>query len=103
MKKYIFNPFIISLSILILGSTLSLYSQSEKPIMGPEARMKSWEQHMKLKTESSYKNLKWRVAGPEFMGGRIETITCHPDDPFTIYVGVGSGNLWKTVNHGTTW
>ena len=103
MKKYIFNPFIISLSILILGSTLSLYSQSEKPIMGPEARIKSWEQHVKLKTESSYKDLKWRVAGPEFMGGRIETITCHPDDPFTIYVGVGSGNLWKTVNHGTTW
>lgn len=30
-------------------------------------------------------------------------IACHPDDPFTLYVGPGSGNLWKSINHGTTW
>ncbi len=103
MKKSFFNHLIVSLSILILGPAFFLHSQSEKPVMGPEARMKSWEQHLNLKTESPYKDLKWRVAGPEFMSGRIETIACHPENPFTIYVGVGSGNLWKTVNHGTTW
>ena len=36
-------------------------------------------------------------------GGRIETIACHPDEPFTIYLGVGSGGLWKTVDQGTRW
>ncbi len=36
--------------------------------------MNSWDQHVKLKTNSPYKDLKWRVAGPEFMSGRIETI-----------------------------
>ena len=35
--------------------------------------------------------------------GRIESIAVHPDDTATIYVGVGSGNLWKTVNNGLTW
>ncbi|MBA7539302.1 hypothetical protein ES705_31581 [subsurface metagenome] len=103
MKKHIFNPFIISLSFLILGPAFPLHSQSEKPVMGHEARMNSWEQHLKLKNKSPFKDLKWRVAGPEFMSARIETIACHPDNPFTIYTGVGSGNLWKTVNHGTTW
>ncbi|MEZ5012224.1 MAG: hypothetical protein R2744_11870 [Bacteroidales bacterium] len=71
--------------------------------MGPDARLKSWQQHQKLKSESVYKDLSWRVAGPEFIGGRIESVAVHPDNPFTIYAGAGSGSLWKTVNNGTTW
>jgi len=65
--------------------------------------MKAWEHHQRLKEDSPFKDLEWRMVGPEFCGGRIETIACHPDEPFTIYVGAGSGNLWKTVNNGTTW
>ena len=103
MKKSISNSLIISLSLLIMGSALSLNSQNREPVRGHEARMKSWDQHVKLKTDSPYKDLKWRVAGPEFMGGRIETLASHPDNPSTIYVGAGSGSLWKSINHGTTW
>ena len=69
----------------------------------PEIRLKSWENHQRLKEESPFKDLKWRSVGPEFCGGRIEAIACHPDEPYTFYVGAGSGNLWKTVNNGTTW
>jgi len=58
---------------------------------------------LKLKSESQFKNLEWRVAGPEFQSARIEGIACHPDQPYTIYAAVGSGNLWKTENHGTSW
>ncbi|UCE41436.1 MAG: hypothetical protein JSV17_00125 [Candidatus Aminicenantes bacterium] len=68
-----------------------------------EERMNAWEHHCKLKEESPFKDLKWRVVGPEFCGGRIEAIACHPDEPYTVYVGAGSGNLWKTKNNGTTW
>ncbi len=103
MKKLTLNPFLIILSFLIPGPWYSAQSQSEKPLMGAEARMKSWEQHMHLQAKSPYKDLKWRVAGPEFQSGRVESIACHPDQPFTIYAGVGSGSLWKTENHGTTW
>jgi photosystem II stability/assembly factor-like uncharacterized protein len=66
-------------------------------------RMKAWDQHQNLKNSSIFTDLKWRAAGPEFQGGRIQSIACHPRQPYTIYVGVGSGNLWKTVNNGTTW
>jgi len=69
----------------------------------PEIRLKSWENHQRLKEESPFGNLIWRSVGPEFCGGRIEAIACHPDEPYTFYVGAGSGNLWKTVNNGTTW
>jgi len=78
-------------------------SQGVQPVIGATARLESWETHVKLRDSSPFKDLEWRAVGPEQQGGRIETIACHPDDPFTIYVGAGSGNLWKTTNHGTTW
>ena len=56
-----------------------------------------------MKKNSPYRHLKWRAAGPEQQGGRVETIAVHPDQPNTIYTGFGSGNLWKSINNGTTW
>lgn len=67
------------------------------------SRLKSFEYHQKLKNESIFKNLKWRTVGPSFQGGRISTIDVPPGNTFTIYVGVGAGNIWKTTNLGTTW
>ncbi|MFC2118312.1 hypothetical protein ACFLSY_06700, partial [Bacteroidota bacterium] len=46
---------------------------------------------------------KWQATGPMKQGGRIESIVCPKGHTSTIYVGVGSGNLWKTINNGTTW
>ena len=47
--------------------------------------------------------LHWRAAGPRFQGGRIESVAVPIDEPFTMYVGVGAGGLWKTENSGLTW
>ncbi len=69
----------------------------------PAARMKSWRQHVKLKEESIFKDLRWLAVGPRIQGGKIESICCAKNHKSTIYVGSGSGNLWKTVNNGTTW
>lgn len=66
-------------------------------------RKDSWQQHLKLKRESSFKHMLWRPVGPRKQGGRIESIAVPPGATSTIYAGVGSGNLWKTVNNGTTW
>ncbi|MFC1782445.1 hypothetical protein ACFL02_02540 [Planctomycetota bacterium] len=69
----------------------------------PEDRMQAWEQHVKLENESIFKHLEWRAVGPTQQGGRIEAIAVAPDNHNTIYVGPGSGNIWKTVNNGLTW
>jgi photosystem II stability/assembly factor-like uncharacterized protein len=47
--------------------------------------------------------LKFRSIGPALMSGRIADIAVDPVKPNTWYVAAGSGNLWKTVNAGTTW
>jgi photosystem II stability/assembly factor-like uncharacterized protein len=68
-----------------------------------EQRMASWDQHVAMKEASPFSNRVWRHVGPSFQGGRIETVASPIDDPYTLYVGVGAGNLWKTENNGTTW
>ncbi len=47
--------------------------------------------------------LSFRGIGPAFMSGRIGDIVVDPERKSTWYIGVSSGNVWKTVNAGTTW
>lgn len=54
-------------------------------------------------TAETFEGLKLRSIGPAFMSGRVADIALDPRDPSTWYVAVGSGNLWKTTNAGTTW
>ena len=75
---------------------------SQSPTSAME-RMKAWDHHVKLKNESTFKNLPWRAVGPKFQGGRIEAIAVPMGKPDTIYVGVGAGNVWKTTDKGKTW
>ncbi|MFO8128432.1 MAG: hypothetical protein R6T99_00830 [Bacteroidales bacterium] len=46
--------------------------------------------------------LKWRGIGPALASGRISDIVVHPEDHSIYYVGIASGNIWKTTNGGTT-
>ena len=72
-------------------------------ITSSEERLLSWDQHIKMEEESSFKYLKWRNSGPVFIGGRISSIAVPRGDNFTIYISAGSGGIWKTINNGTTW
>ena len=53
--------------------------------------------------EATFRGLELRGIGPAFMSGRISDIVIHPDNNNVWYVAVGSGNVWKTENSGTTW
>ncbi len=46
--------------------------------------------------------LEFRSIGPALMSGRIADIAVDQNNPNIWYVGVGSGNVWKTTNAGTT-
>ncbi|MCE4563253.1 glycosyl hydrolase [Maribellus sp. CM-23] len=47
--------------------------------------------------------LKWRSIGPAWASGRIADFAVNPNNTKEYYVGVASGNVWKTENNGTTW
>lgn len=54
-------------------------------------------------SSKTFSGLKFRNLGPAFVSGRIADIAIHPQDESIMYVGVGSGGVWKTTNAGTTW
>ena len=66
-------------------------------------RLRAWEDHLRLEADSPFRDLEWRAVGPMQAGARVEAIAVPPGNHGTIYVGVGSGNLWKTENNGLTW
>src|SRR5262249_12133383 len=41
-----------------------------------------------------------RAIGPAVMGGRVAEIALDPQNPFTFYVGLGTGGLMKTTDSG---
>jgi photosystem II stability/assembly factor-like uncharacterized protein len=56
-----------------------------------------------LLTAEVLSGLEFRNIGPAIMSGRISDIVIHPKNQSLWYVAVGSGNVWKTENAGTTW
>lgn len=87
-------------ALLLLGPVV--HGRVEGPKLATD-REQSWDQHQELRKKSLFKNLEWRSVGPRKQGGRIESIAVPSGVNSTIYVGVGSGNLWKTINNGITW
>jgi len=102
-RTFLFGTFVAVASTIACISLAAETDGTNSPATDPAARMKSWQQHVKLREESIFKDLKWTPVGPRIQGGKIESIWSVKKRKSTIYVGVGSGNLWKTVNNGTTW
>lgn len=50
-----------------------------------------------------FDRLEWRSIGPANMGGRTADVEGVPGNPNIVYVGTGSGGVWKTINGGVTW
>ncbi len=49
-----------------------------------------------------YQNISWRGIGPH-RGGRTVGAVGVPSQPFTFYIGVNNGGVWKTTDAGRTW
>jgi photosystem II stability/assembly factor-like uncharacterized protein len=49
-----------------------------------------------------FAEMKWRAIGP-FRGGRTKSGAGHPSQPYTFYIGVCNGGVWKTTDAGRTW
>jgi photosystem II stability/assembly factor-like uncharacterized protein len=86
----IFLPFVMVIHLFIGAQ------EAKSPLLD------SWEQYLEMKKSSLF-GLQWISLGPVINSARVEAIQCDPSRPGTWYVAFGSGNLWKTTNHGLTW
>ncbi len=95
MKKVI----TITLAFLLAGSP-GLWAQKKDA----KNDVKATEKQVKPAVPSSmFSSLKFRSIGPAWASGRISDFAVNPSNHSEIYAAVGSGNIWKTTNNGTTW
>lgn len=97
--------FICGWMVLALLSAGTLAAAAQKTIEStdPELRLQWYAEHMAMKENSIFKELKWRNLGPDIISGRCTDIAVPPGDNHTIYVGSCHGGVWKTRNSGVTW
>ncbi len=53
--------------------------------------------------ETAISHLQYRGIGPALMGGRIADLAVVESKPQIFYIATGTGGVWKTENHGTSW
>src|SRR5438067_7060957 len=49
-----------------------------------------------------FSELRWRAIGP-YRGGRTKSAAGVASEPYTFYIGVCNGGVWKTTDAGRTW
>lgn len=86
----------IKFIILLMFSPGAFAQQPNSPLTA------SFATYQTMKAETPFK-LEWVALGPTVNSARADVVEVDAAHPGTMYVGFGSGGLWKTVNHGVTW
>lgn len=92
MKK-----FIAIIILLFFYSHTSVHSQQIKSPLES-----SFQTYQEMKRDTKYK-LDWISLGPVVNSARADVVQVDATHPGTMYVGFGSGGLWKTTNNGVSW
>lgn len=96
--KNIFLRLLICASFLIsLCWQTSIFAQQQRSPLEV-----SFRAYQEMKKETPYQ-LEWVSLGPMLNGARADVVQADATHPGTMYVGFGSGGLWKTVNNGASW
>ena len=62
----------------------------------------SFQEYQSAKEKTLF-DFHWIGLGPVVNSARVEAVQLHPDRPALRYAAFGSGNLWKSTNHGLNW
>jgi len=91
--------------MLMAGWSVAAFSQEKEQTGSKEKKEKTEKKEAKkdsVMNSGLVSGLKWRSIGPAYTSGRIADIAVNPNNPNEWYIAVASGNIWKTVNNGTT-
>lgn len=101
MKFFSINNLFLILTFIFMN--LFTYGQ-KKPVQSGVDRVAMFQEHQKLKEDTTYTNLHWQYVGPTNISGRctdVEGISPRGDN-YTIWIGSATGGVWKSVNEGVT-
>jgi len=99
MKK---SLLLLLIGFIPIGLTISSFSQEKEKEKKQEKTEKEKVKKDSVMNSGLVSGMKWRSIGPAFASGRIADIAVNPVNHSEWYIAVASGNIWKTVNNGTT-
>lgn len=90
---------------LFICTPISSISQSVIENTPVAERVNGFDNFLKMKENSSFKNLSWQFVGPTNVSGRMTdvAVTTPKGTHYTMYVAGASGGIWKSENEGTSW
>ncbi|HWR33309.1 MAG TPA: hypothetical protein VN451_07285 [Chitinophagaceae bacterium] len=87
---------------LLLVFPISTFAQNTTPTTGAQ-KLAAFEQQKKLLANSPFKNLEWRLIGPDNRSGRCTEVAGITGNHTIMYAGFATGGFWKTEDVGKTW
>ncbi len=84
------------LSLIVLFYNLSCTVAQTPTVTKPETKKDDLN-------AATFSGLKFRSIGPAVTSGRVVDFAVNPKNHSEYYVAVGSGGVWKTVNHGVSY
>lgn len=66
-------------------------------------KIAAFKQQQLLLQQSPYKNLQWRLTGPDNRSGRSTDVAGVTGNPSIIYAAFATGGLWKSEDAGDSW
>ena len=88
---------IFTTSFALFTFLMHAFAQQE-----PSPLMNSFQTYQKMKEGTKF-NLNWVSIGPTMNSARADVVQVDTANPGTMYVGFGSGGLWKTIDNGLSW
>ncbi len=87
---------------LIILLFLPVIAFAQTPTTGAQ-KLAAFKQQQLLLLQSPYKNIQWRLTGPDNRSGRSTDVIGITGNPNIIYAAYATGGLWKTEDAGETW
>jgi photosystem II stability/assembly factor-like uncharacterized protein len=87
----------LAVALVVLGIADQAFTQQPASPL-----VTSFAEYASMKANTTYA-LEWVSLGPTVNSARADVVQVDATHPGTMYVGFGSGGIWKTVNNGLTW
>jgi len=88
--------------LILLLLPISLFAQQKTPTTGAQ-KLAAFTKQKQMLRQSPYKDLQWRLVGPDNRSGRSTDVEGITGDPNIIYAAIATGGLWKTEDAGNSW
>lgn len=92
--------------VYVLLFTSFVFAQevvNNKRASSGKERVKAFQAHEKLLASSPYKNITWRLVGPDTRSGRSTDVWGIAGKPNIMYAAFATGGFWKTEDAGSSW